>query len=624
MMAVRGQSMAGESQSLYRTYRPRSFSEDELVGQEAVARTLRNAIQSGRVAHAYLFCGPRGTGKTSTARLLAKAVNCQHPDPAQRPCNACAACQAIGLTENRSMDIIEIDAASNRGIDDIRELRDRIAFAPSELTYKFYIIDEVHQLSEAAANALLKTLEEPPRHAKFVLATTDPQKMLETIVSRCQVFRFRRIPLDRMVARLQHVCQTEGVAADDEALALIARQATGSLRDALGLLDTVIAYGDERVTTALVQQALGIHGDERVIALADAALAGDLAGALSTVGAAIDAGFEPRLFTQQAVDYLRELLLRLAGGAPIASGLAPLRDAAQARQAAGTTLPVVADLVHRLSAIDYALERGAYGALPLELALIEAGLARDAVSSSQAAVQPVVEPRPVARPRPVAPASSERDRSSTAPAAPMIASEPPGLADSSPSLAAEGVSPTPIAVAPVDASSPTPAVLHGEALADLWQRVLRDLNAHHKKAYAMLREAAPLLIDGDTLILVASYEFHYKQINQDDLRGVIEVALARAASHEYRVRCILASEADHYRAQLADQPPAPEMPAEPPLAVLAEPAASETELLVATSPPSVTTTTLDSASPMLDRAAADRIRAQAVMNIFGARPVERS
>lgn len=586
--------MAGESQSLYRKYRPRSFDEDELVGQEAVARTLRNAIQSGRVAHAYLFTGPRGTGKTSTARLLAKAVNCQHADPARRPCNDCAACRAIGLAENRSMDIIEIDAASNRGIDDIRELRDRIAFAPSELTTKFYIIDEVHQLSEAAANALLKTLEEPPPHAKFVLATTDPQKMLETIVSRCQVFRFRRIPLDRMVARLRFVCQAEGLEADDEALALLARQATGSLRDALGLLDTMIAYGDARITVALVQQALGIHGDERVVALVDAALAGDLPAALTTVGTAVDDGLEPRLLTQQTVEYLREVLLRLAGGSSPTAGLAPMREAAQARQAEQTTLPVVADLIQRLSAIDYALERGAYGTLPLELALVEAGLRRDAAA-------------PAPLPRRDAPAASELDsprRESAVRARPTATPPPATLPPSEPPWLAEATAPPP-ATPSAEAPSQSSSLITPDALAEFWQRVVRDLGAHHKKAHALLRNAAPLLADGDTLVLVAAYEFHYKQINQDELRSAIESAMVRAGGPLIRLRCILASEAEVYRSTMA--------------AVATSPTASATDANdgLAAPPPAEDSAPDDA----VDTEAADRARAQAVMNIFGARLV---
>src|SRR5215210_100182 len=230
----RGTGTASTS-SLYRKYRPQSFDSDELVGQEHIVRTLQNAVRLDRVAHAYLFSGPRGTGKTTTARVLAKAINCLHEDPAQRPCNVCANCRAINT--GASPDFIEIDAASNRGIDDIRDLRERVRYAPAQLRSKVYIIDEAHQITGAAANAFLKTLEEPPAHTRFILATTDPEELLSTIVSRCQRFDFRRVSADNIVRRLQTVAALEGVSVDADALRLIARHATGSLRDALGLLE---------------------------------------------------------------------------------------------------------------------------------------------------------------------------------------------------------------------------------------------------------------------------------------------------------------------------------------------------------------------------------------------------
>src|SRR5512139_3622310 len=221
------------AQALYRKWRPQTF--DEVSGQEHVLHTLRNAIGSGRIAHAYLFSGPRGTGKTTMARLLAKAVNCLNPDPSARPDNTCAICTAI--TEGRLLDLIELDAASNRGIDEIRDLRDKINFAPGQARYKVYIIDEVHMLTEPAFNALLKTLEEPPPHVIFILVTTDPHKIPATITSRCQRFDFRRIPLQVSVDRLAYIVMQEGLRAEPAALELIARQGTGAMRDAISLLD---------------------------------------------------------------------------------------------------------------------------------------------------------------------------------------------------------------------------------------------------------------------------------------------------------------------------------------------------------------------------------------------------
>src|SRR5512145_475567 len=221
------------TQALYRKYRPKEW--DQVLGQDHVVTTLKNAIAADRVAHAYLFAGSRGTGKTTLARLLAKAVNCTNSDPARRPCNECEHCKAVN--DNRFMDLIEIDAASNTSVDDVRDLRDKINFSPSQGKYKIYIIDEVHMLSNQAFNALLKTLEEPPPHAIFVLATTEIHKIPATVLSRCQRHEFRRVPLGEITRHLSAICKSEGIDADPEALNTIARQSSGGMRDAISLLD---------------------------------------------------------------------------------------------------------------------------------------------------------------------------------------------------------------------------------------------------------------------------------------------------------------------------------------------------------------------------------------------------
>ena len=296
--------------ALYLKWRPQTFA--EVVGQEHVTRTLQNALRQGRERHAYLFAGPRGTGKTTTARLLAKAVNCLNEDLSARPCNVCAHCVAVN--EGRFLDLIEIDAASHTSVDDVRDLRDRIAFAPNQGRRKVYIIDEVHRFSGAAFDALLKTLEEPPAHAIFVLATTEIDKVPATIRSRCQEYPFRRIPTNLITARLVEMVQAEGLHVEQEALELLARQATGALRDAISLLDQLVADPDQHNTLADAQAMLGTAGGQAVDELVETLLARDAAAGLSVITRAVDGGSDPRQLARQVVERLRALLLAQSGG----------------------------------------------------------------------------------------------------------------------------------------------------------------------------------------------------------------------------------------------------------------------------------------------------------------------
>ena len=292
------------TQALYRKWRPHKW--DQVVGQEHIVQTLRNAIAADRVGHAYLFSGPRGTGKTTTARLLAKAVNCLSPNLTDRPCDECKNCKAVN--ESRFLDLIEIDAASNTSVEDVRDLRDKINFSPSEGRFKVYIIDEVHMLSTAAFNALLKTLEEPPAHAIFILATTEAHKIPATVLSRCQRHEFRRIPVMEIVATLKNLCKEEKIKADEEALILIARQSTGAMRDAISLLDQLASSG-EVISLTLAQQVLGTATNQLVVDLFTALQRRDTASGLVTIHSALDSGSDPRQFARQMVDYLRNLLL---------------------------------------------------------------------------------------------------------------------------------------------------------------------------------------------------------------------------------------------------------------------------------------------------------------------------
>jgi DNA polymerase III subunit gamma/tau len=399
------------AQALYRKWRPQTF--DEVSGQEHVLHTLRNAITGGRIAHAYLFSGPRGTGKTTLARLLAKAVNCLNPDPAARPDNTCAICTAIA--EGRLLDLIELDAASNRGIDEIRDLRDKINFAPGQARYKVYIIDEVHMLTEPAFNALLKTLEEPPAHAIFVLATTDPQKVPATIVSRCQPFAFRRLTVAEIVARLQELVNAEGLAAEPEALTLVARQATGSMRDAVSLLDQLAAGGDE-ITAARAQAALGAGALRWVGDVVDALCAGQAAAGLDAINQAVDSGADARQFARQIVEHLRAVML-IKLGDPALVDLPAEQRAAFSAQAERLDLDRLTRAIKLFNQAALDLRGGWQPQLPLELALVEAlqqpvlpaaGAAVAAATRKPAPAAVPVQPAartPVADPGPAQPAA---------------------------------------------------------------------------------------------------------------------------------------------------------------------------------------------------------------------------
>ena len=292
------------SQVLYLKWRPGDW--DEVIGQDHIITTLKNSVRQDRISHAQIFSGPRGTGKTSTARVLAKAVNCLAEDPAARPCNECANCQSV--IKGEFLDLIEIDAASNTSVDDVRELRDKINFSPNVGRFKVYVIDEVHMLSTSAFNALLKTLEEPPAHAIFVLATTEIHRIPITVISRCQRHDFRRISVDEIVKQLENMAAAEKITVKQDVLRLIARQATGSLRDAISILDQ-LSSAENEISADLVHQILGTSPDQAVLNFVDAILAGDSGMGLNTLHQSAERGNDPVQFTKQVVSYFRNVLL---------------------------------------------------------------------------------------------------------------------------------------------------------------------------------------------------------------------------------------------------------------------------------------------------------------------------
>jgi len=487
------------SQALYRKWRPKTW--DEVLGQEHVVTTLRNAVRGDRVGHAYLFAGPRGTGKTTTARLLAKAVNCLDPDTAARPCNQCAHCQAVN--EGRFLDLIEIDAASNTGVEDIRELRDRINFSPNQGRCKVYIIDEVHMLSTAAFNALLKTLEEPPPHAVFILATTEVHRIPATVLSRCQRHEFRRIPLTRIIAYLQTQAQREGLQVDQEAFESIARHATGSLRDAISLLDQLTATG-EMVDGRMAAEVLGTASQASVSGIVQAIVGGDVGAGLAVIQLALDSGVDPGHLARQVVEYLRGLLLVSLGNAALVDAPAEVR-AEMAQRAQSLTLPHLTQAIKAFSRP--ASERRAslwQPGLALELALIEA--ASPPASS---------EPTPVA-PRPAS--------TSVKPADPPAARRTQVTAPTGP--------------AP-DPTSPTGTMVDFSWVRTHWRDILTAVADLDRRTQALLNSGRPLGVERGTLVIGFASDLLREKMEKGHNLALVRQGLDMVTHQSLQVRCVL-------------------------------------------------------------------------------------
>jgi DNA polymerase-3 subunit gamma/tau len=368
------------SASLYRRHRPQSFG--EVVGQEHVVRTLSNAVEQGRVHHAYLFVGSRGTGKTSMAKILARSLNCVN-GPTLEPCGECEACLTIAA--GTSMDVIEMDAASNRSVDDVRELRERVGYAPAEGSWKVYILDEAHMLTKEAWNAFLKTLEEPPPNTVFVLATTEPQKVMATIVDRTQRFDFQRPSLEQIAEVVQRVAKAEGIEAEDGAVALIARSASGSFRDALGTLDQLVSFGGEKVATDDVVQLLGAADADLLFDTTDAIGAADAAKALEAVDRLARSGRDPGQFARDEIAHLRQLLVaRATGEVPESFTVTVAQHDRLAEQAGRIGEAKLMGAIDELSAAVANMREGDDPRLSLEVALLK--VTRPALDSSQEAL----------------------------------------------------------------------------------------------------------------------------------------------------------------------------------------------------------------------------------------------
>ena len=530
---------------LSRKWRPEVFG--GVVAQDHIVQTLQNAIRMDRVAQAYLLSGPRGTGKTTVARLLSKALNCES-GPTPEPCGTCAACTAI--SEGRSMDVLEIDGASNRGIDEIRRIREEVGFAASQGKRKVYIIDEVHMLTDGAFNALLKTLEEPPAHVVFVFATTEPQKVPETILSRCQRYNFRRIPTEEIVGELKRILEAEGLKAEEGALYLIARRADGALRDALGMLDQASAFSEGAIEEALLRDLLGIIPREVYLELTQAILGSDGSGALSLIARVMEEGGDPGEFTAGLLEHQRYLLVAGVAGESAADDLAEADRKQYGELAARFQEDDLLRMLQIVSDLELNLGRVAEPRLWLELTVmklvkmassedLESLLARlDRLEESLGNTR-AVSGGPIAPQRDVRQEARPPDAVSAVPEA----EEPPPYGD-----AVEEARPMPDPVVPeppppapqesvLSQEEPSGGTVSFERVQSEWDELVRRVKALKISVGTFLSEGRPKSIDenGLTIAYSTNLTFHASQVERN--RDIVEGVAAELFGLRTRVVC---------------------------------------------------------------------------------------
>lgn len=518
-------------ETLYRRYRPQTFA--DVIGQEHVKRTLQNQLKTGSVGHAYLFTGPRGVGKTTTARLLAKAVNCLNPGEDGEPCNTCEGC--LEVIQSRSLDVIEMDAASNTGVDHVREhIIEHVRFAPVARAFKVFIIDEVHMLSTSAFNALLKTLEEPPAHALFILATTEIHKVPETIISRTQRFDFRRIPSVILMDRLKRLAHEEGVDVDASVLEEIARQSEGSQRDAESLLSQVLAIGEKTITLELASLVLPIARFEELATLFEAVGARNTVAGLACIDQSVEHGIDLTAFLDDAISFAR-LLVRervLQDGTSLAS----LPESVRARAGQLVGLRSVTEWTEVVQILlESRSMRSRLPQLPLELAL-----ARMCASSVRANTAPTPTPSS-GSPVPVAVSTPVQPRVVSVPAPPQVPSPPaPSVPVSNREVELEPVTPEALAEVMEHAEIALPEMKDGQvtfrSVQGKWDEVFRRVAEAHTSLGFLLKSATLIGMEGDHVRLGFDFQFHADTLNAVKNREKLESVLQKVFGAPVRVR----------------------------------------------------------------------------------------